>query len=133
MGGLRVPGWSADAECLTADGEFRLYRAETRSGDFVLERDGEIVARAVKPVMFWPRFDVQIGSRTFMLGRGWRRGTFTLYEDGRRLGSVRRGVFTRRVYIDLPQGLPLPAQVFVFWLVLVSDAWVTSDSRQEET
>ena len=49
----------------------------------------------------------------------WRR-EFGLFEGGVPVGRIApAGWFGRRAVIDLPADIPLPAQLFLLWLVLV--------------
>lgn len=117
---LQVSGWKEKSEFATVEGQFRLYREGFLSGDFVLEWQGQILCRATKPSAFRAWFEVQIGGRAFTVLREGFGSAFVVREGARDVGSVRRaGLFTRRARIDLPDYLPIPAQVFVFWLVLV--------------
>lgn len=118
---LDVSGWREKAEFDVAGGRFRLYREGMASGAYVLEQQGSVLARAVKPSAFQARFELQVGRRSFTLRRPrWWRSDFALFEGETQVGSVRRaGAFTRRTLVDLPAELPLAVQVFVFWLALV--------------
>lgn len=117
---LDVSGWREKAEFDIHGGHYRLDREKAPSRAFVLMRDTQQLARALKPSAFRSRFEVQVGGRTFEMRRGGWQSNFTLLDGERQVGSVRRaGVFTRRAIIDLPDDWPLPVQVFVFWLALV--------------
>ena len=118
---LDVSGWKEKAEFDVAGGRYRVYREGVASGAFVLEKNGQKLARAVKPSAFQARFELQVGGRSLTLRRPrWWRSDFVLFEGGVQVGSVRRaGAFTRRTIIDLPHDWALAAQVFVFWLALV--------------
>jgi hypothetical protein len=117
---LNVSGWKEKAEFDIAGGQYRLYREGWASGAFVLESNGKVVARAMKPSAFKARFQVEVGGRTFDLRRTTWSSSFGLFEGDRQVGSVRRaGMLTRRAVIELPDAWPLAAQVFVFWLALV--------------
>lgn len=117
---IDVSNWREKAEFDVQGGHYRLYREGFASGAFVLERDGQVVARALKPSAFRSRFEVQLGGRTLDLRRAAWSSNFGLFDGERQVGSIRRaGILTRRALIDLPDDWPLAAQVFVFWLVLV--------------
>lgn len=120
VGELEVSGWREKAELATTEGRFRLYRERTFSGAFVMEREGQVVARAVKPSALRAEFRLAIGGREFTLRRRGLFGPFTLAEGDVAVGTVRRaGVFTRRTYIDLPDDWSTAVRAYVFWLVLV--------------
>jgi hypothetical protein len=118
---LDVSGWKEAAEFDVAGGRYRLYRQRMASGAFVMDQGGNVVARAVKPSALQARFELQVGRRSFTLRRPrWWRSDFALLEGETQVGRVRRaGAFTRRTLVELPDDLPLAAQVFVFWLALV--------------
>ena len=117
---IDVSGWREKAEFEVHGGQYRLSREGLASGAFVLESDGKMLARAVKPSAFRARFQVQFGGRTFELRRGGWSSNFGLFDGATQVGSIRRaGMFTRRAIIELPHDWPLAAQVFVFWLALV--------------
>ncbi|HEX2206805.1 MAG TPA: hypothetical protein VHG93_03930 [Longimicrobium sp.] len=118
---LDVSAWREKAEFEVQGGRYRLSREGMRSGAFVLESQGQMLARAVKPSAFRARFEVQFAGRTYELRRGgWASSSFGVFAGHQQVGSVRRaGVFSRRAYIDLPDDWPLAAQVFIFWLALV--------------
>jgi hypothetical protein len=117
---LDVSGWRERAEFELDGVPHRLYREGVLSGAFVLERAGEVAARAEKPSAWRARFVLHLQGRTLELRRlGWGR-RFGLFEEGREVGRIApAGVFTRRARIELPAGYPLPLQLFLFWLVLV--------------
>lgn len=114
--------WWKDAGTFAIDGtEYSLSREHLMDGAFVLQGDGEELARATKPSAFRSRFDLEIGdgwyslARTSALGRAYR-----VVDEDAEVGTIRpAGWLTRRALVDLPSEWPLPVQVFVFWLVLV--------------
>jgi hypothetical protein len=118
---LDVALWREAGEVLIEDQPYKLYREGLMSGAFVLEKEGRIVARAMKTSAFRAHFDLELRShrcsltRTSLFGR-----SFSVLQGSEVIGSIRpAGVFTRRAIIDLPRDWPTPVQVFVFWLVLV--------------
>ena len=118
---LDPSAWRERAEVSIDGAGYRMYRQGLISGEFVLERNGEVVARAMKVSVFSDSFELWIGSRSFTLRKEslWSR-RFGLFEGNQRVGGVApAGMFTRRTLIDLPREWPAPIQTFVFWLALV--------------
>ena len=107
---------------------YKLYREGLMSGAFLLENEGQTVARAIKPSAFRSRFDLEFNARQYALKRASAFGrSFSVFQGEAVVGSIRpAGVFTRRTIIDLPADWSIPIQVFAFWLVLV--IWNRDDS-----
>lgn len=118
-----------EAATLHLDGEeYRLYREGWTSGDFILERNGAILARATKPSAFRHLFEVAYNSQRFILKREsvWRR-EFGLYDGATRIGTLApESVWSRTAVVDLPALLPLAVRVFMIWLMLL--LWRRDDS-----
>ena len=108
------------AELLVGGEEFLLCRESLFRGTFSLRRGEEVLARAQKT--FWLRaFSVQFAGRSLELkaSRFWSR-EFGLFENGREIGSIGpTSWFGREYAIELPDDMPQPVQVFLFWLVIV--------------
>jgi hypothetical protein len=103
------------------DGTYELYRERQFSGDFVLERNGKIVARATKPSALQNRFEVELPDRRLVLRKVsiWNR-RFELFDGEKQIGSIYPlGIFTRRSNIDLPDDWPLAIRIFLFWLAFI--------------
>jgi hypothetical protein len=111
-----------DAADLEIEGvSYRFHRERLMSGAFLLERDGVVIAKAVKPSAFRARFEVDFGGRTFVVRMVsvWRR-QFGVFSGEQRVGVIRpAGLFTRRALIELPRDWPVAFELFVFWLVLL--------------
>ncbi|HWM89448.1 MAG TPA: hypothetical protein VN493_01635 [Thermoanaerobaculia bacterium] len=100
---------------------YQLYREGLMSGAFLLENEGQVVARAIKPSAFSSQFDLEFRGRRYSLTRAsvFGRG-FAVFQGEVVVGSIHpAGMFIRRTIIDLPPDWSIPFQVFVFWLVLV--------------
>jgi hypothetical protein len=111
--------WREKARLELEDGTYETYRESRWGGDFFLEHDGKIVARATKPSSLRNSFDVEVGGRSMVLRQLsiWTR-RFGLFDGDKQIGGIYpQGIFTRRANIDLPSDLPLPTRVFLFWLV----------------
>lgn len=125
---LDVSHWKEAGE-ISIDGQsYRLFRERLMSGAFILEKEGQAVARAVKPSAFRSQFDLELEARPYMLKPdSLFKRSFSVFRNEASVGNIRRaGFFTRRAMIDLPSEWPLPVQVFVFWLVVV--IWNRDDS-----
>jgi hypothetical protein len=132
-GGQRIAmlagSWWREAGEVSIEGQpYRFFREGLMSGDFILEKEGQVVARAVKPSAFSSRFDVELKDRRYSLKRASTFGrAFSVVQDEVVVGSIRRtGWFTGRTIIDLPSDWAVPNQIFAFWLVLI--IWKRDDS-----
>jgi hypothetical protein len=128
LGEVSASLWRDKATLEIQDGTYQFYREGQFSGDFVLEHNGNILARASKPSAFRNRFDVELPNRRLVLRKvaAFRR-RLGLFDGEKPIGSVYPlGIFTRRSNIDLPSDWPLPIRVFVFWLAFI--VWKRQDS-----
>jgi hypothetical protein len=118
---LHVSRWKEAAALAFEGRSYKLYREGVLSGAFLLELEGQVVARAVKPSVFRSRFELELDSRSYSLERASVFGkTFRLSAGDAGGGTIQRAaLFTRKTAIDLPPDWPIPVQVFAFWLVLV--------------
>ena len=118
---LDVSAWG-EKGVLTIDGvAHRVYREGVGRGDFLLERDGIVLARATKPSAFRSAFEVRHDGRTYELAKEsfWQR-RFVLRSGSAEIGSVApRRVVGREAFAALPETWPLPLKVFVVWLVVI--------------
>ena len=113
--------WREKARVELEDGTYLLYREGHFSGDFILEHNGKLAARASKPSAFYNRFEVEVLGRLLILRRlsPWNR-RFGLFDGDKQIGSIYPlTVFSRRAHIDLRGDWPLPIRVFLFWLVFI--------------
>ena len=122
VGEVDISPWREKARAELPEATYELRREGFCTGDFLLERDGNVVARASKPSLFQCSFDVVLPNRvvTFRRLSLWTR-RFGLFDGEQQIGSVYPlGHLTRRSNIDLPPDWPLASRVFVFWLALLS-------------
>ena len=107
---------------LTIDGvEHRVRREGPLHGDFLLERDGTVVARATKPSAWWNRFVIHHEGQTYELAKSsfWRR-RFVVRRGDTEIGSLApKSAWQREATVELPEQWPLPLKVFVMWLALI--------------
>ena len=118
---LDLSCWREKADVLIEDVTHRVFREGVMSGDFVLERGGQVLARATKPSAFRNAFIVTYHGKSYMLRRpsAWRRA-FVLLDDERQIGSVSPdSAWTRQATADLPRDWPMPIKAFIIWLVII--------------
>jgi hypothetical protein len=123
VGELDPSMWRCKATLELEEGTYNLYREKFLGGDYLLERNGNVVARATKISVLRDKYAVQFGNRTIELKKlRWTSRKFGLFEDERQIGTIYpRGVFTKRANIDVPGEWPMASRVFIFWLVFL--AW----------
>jgi hypothetical protein len=118
---LDLSCWREKADVLIEDVTHRVFRERAMSGDFVLERGDQVLARATKPSAFRNAFAVSYNGKTYSLRRpsAWRRA-FVLLDEERQIGSVTpNSAWTWQATADLPRDWPMPIQAFVIWLVII--------------
>jgi hypothetical protein len=103
------------------DRAYRLSREGLWSGDFLLTADEQVLARATKESAWVRRFIIRTGQRELILEAtsAFTRG-FRLVEGAASVGGIAPDcLFTRACTLELPDDLPVPVQVFLFWLVVL--------------
>jgi hypothetical protein len=118
VGEVDISMWRENARLELKEGTYTLSREGFCSGDFLLARDGNVIARATKPRFLQCSFEVDLPTRHLTVRKLsiWNR-RFGVFEAGKQVGSVYpQGIVSRRSNIDLPADLPLPDRIFVFWL-----------------
>jgi hypothetical protein len=121
VGQLDPSMWRCKATLDLEEGTYNLYREKLLGGDYLLEHNGTIVARAVRTNVFRSKYAVQIGNRVLEFKKlSWTTRKFGLFDGDQQIGGIYpRGIFTRRAKIDLPGDWPLANRVFMFWLALL--------------
>jgi hypothetical protein len=118
---IAVSGWR-EKGVLTIEGvEYRVNREGVMSGDFLLERDGVVLARAIKPGTFKDALEVRHDGRTFELAREsvWRR-KYVVRSGGAEIGSLApTSAWGRDAVATLPDSWPLPLKAFAIWLAVL--------------
>jgi hypothetical protein len=121
--------WLREGGRFTYEGrECRLSREGLWSGDFLLTADEQVLARATKESAWVRRFIVRTGQRELMLtaASAFAR-SFRLVEGAALVGAIKPDhFFTRGCTLELPDYLPVPVRVFLFWLVVLM--WRRADS-----
>jgi hypothetical protein len=113
--------WREKGQATVGDAVYSVYREGLGHGAFILESDGNMLARAEKPSAFLRSFTIDFQSRQFILkaASAWGR-KFLLLDGAVELGSITPdGFLTRRGRVDLPDDLPLPLTIFIIWLTLI--------------
>jgi len=103
------------AEVDLADGRYSFYRDQVIGGDYVIERKGQILARATRPKWWRSNLDVELFKRRVELRRPSiliRR--FSAFEGGRRVGTISPAWLTGRAKIDLPSDWTCSTALFFF-------------------
>ncbi|MBC7789816.1 MAG: hypothetical protein H7Z74_07705 [Anaerolineae bacterium] len=121
LGELDNSIWREKARVELKDGTYVLYREGRFSGYFLIEHNGRLVARASKPSALRNTFEVEVAGRQLVLRQLsiWKR-RFGLFNGDKQIGSIYPlRVVSRHAHIDVPADLPLPIQVFLFWLVFI--------------
>ena len=121
--------WLGERAEIRAGGQtYSAYRESLLAGTFVLRSGERALARARKASAFARAFAIDLAGRPLELKATsfWGR-EFGLFENGTQVGRIGpAGWFGRRAVIDLPPDVPLPAQLFLLWLVLV--LWQRADA-----
>jgi endo-1,4-beta-mannosidase len=113
--------WREKAQLELEDGTYELYREGAYRGDFLLEKNGKIVARAAKPSAFRGQFEVEVSNRRLVLRKPsiWNR-RFGVFDGEKEIGAIQPlGLLRRRTNIDLPSDWPLAVRIFLFWLAFL--------------
>ena len=105
----------------TEGATYQVYREGLFSGAFLLEERGSVLARAEKPSALLRRFEVEYDGNEYLLeAESIMTRTFVLSAAGIQLGSIyAQHSLTRRSVVDLPEEIPLPVRLFIFWLVMI--------------
>jgi hypothetical protein len=107
---------------LTVEGVVhRVYREGATSGDFILERQGQVLAQATKPSAFRDTIILRYDGREYILRKKsiWRRA-FILMSGGTEIGSLApNSTWRRDATVTLPESWPRPIGVFVIWLAIL--------------
>lgn len=100
--------------------QYELRKAGVLSGEFSLQENSNVIAEATKTTCV-RSFDVRYAQQHYCLRAAspfTRR--FVVAQDGRIIGEIGpEHPFTRRSRLDLPENVPVPVQVFMFWLVIL--------------
>jgi hypothetical protein len=100
---------------------YQMRREGYLRGAFTLERDGTVIARAVKPSALKRLFDIEHGAARYTLKAKSSFGrTFLLLDGEHTAGELRPDhALTRKATIDLPASIPVPMQIFITLLMII--------------
>ena len=120
VGEVRLSAWR-ERGAVSAEGFENTVSRESALGAFVLERSGQVLARAEKPSAFRRTFAIEYDGKTYMLKALSAFGrAFVLYHDDLAIGTLApTGFWTRRARVELPEDMPLTLKLFVIWLTLL--------------
>ena len=107
--------------------QYKLSRSGILHGDYVLEQDGVVHARASKPGFTSRRMTAEVGGQTFdLVPDSPFRSTFRVEQFGEKVGSIGPRPVFRSFTADLPVEIAMVHQVFL--IALVTLMWTRSDS-----
>lgn len=115
-------GWiREDGQLRLGEKTYRIYREKLFGGAFIIQGDGQEMARAEKPSAFLRSFAVTYRERQFKLQAASAVvREFRLTENDELIGTVKpENALMRKAVIDLPDSIELSVQIFLTWLVLV--------------
>ncbi len=102
--------------------EFPVRKHGLLSGHWTLERDGATCADAKKPNAMFRSFEVRSGALqlTVKAQSAFTR-CYDILADGSVVGTIRPAhPFTRRAFIECSSSVPELAQLFSFWLAVIT-------------
>ncbi len=115
--------WSSEQCDLLIDGElYRIRKHGPGSGQWTLEREGEVIVSGRKPNAFRRKFDVTTASGTLVLTSEWALSrSFIVAQDGELAATIRpNGPMTRKATMEvMSTDVKFPVAVFLFWLVVL--------------
>jgi len=116
---IEISNWRKKDVLKVGGLHYAAYREGVIGGAFILALDTTQLVRADRASWLSRSFTIKHGEKTYRLEAEWFGSSFTLLNDGQKVGSVvPHGIFTRKTSISLPDELPVPAQVFVIWLTV---------------
>jgi hypothetical protein len=101
--------------------EYAVRKNGWLSGEWTLELDGRVCARAVKMNPLVRKFEVSENGSVFLLKKVLMSRAYEIFQGPRLIGSIgREGMFTRRAAIDCTDEISGPGQLFCFWLAVLT-------------
>jgi hypothetical protein len=130
----RVLGTSAGSAAVTfnffteqgtislGDAEFTICKHGPMSGRWTLEHGGRTLAEATKPSAMFRSFELRVHDLRFTVtAQSAVTRCYDVLSGDRRLGTIRPvHPFTRRACIECAPEVPELAQLFAFWLAVVT-------------
>jgi hypothetical protein len=119
---IDMSSWREKGVLKVAGKAYRVYREKLLSGAFILELDGTVLARAIKPSAWRRQINVEFGGHEYQLKpRSMFSRAFELHADGRVVGTLSAAsCLTRRMSVELSGNLPVLFKAFVVWLTVLS-------------
>jgi len=133
IAGIKVASLPESGTFSIDGSSYSARRAGIFSGEYTLELNGQIIARAHKPSAFVNSFEIQYSGRSCTLKKESFIGrSFVLIEGERQTGSIRaKGLLSRKADVELPEQIPLPVKVFILWLGIL--LWRREANASAET
>jgi len=118
---IKTSSWPESGTFSIDEATFRACREGVFSGEYILEQNGQPIARAQKPSAFLSAFVVEYQDRNYTLKKESLIGrSFVLLENDIPAGSIQpEGFLTRKVAAGLPDDMPMPVKVFILWLAIL--------------
>ena len=114
--------FSEQGEISLGPGAYTVRKHGPLSGRWTLEKDGEVFAAASKPSALFRAFDIEAGDARFTVkAQSALTRSYAILSGGRKIGVIRPAhAFTRRAFIECGPEVPELAQLFAFWLVVIT-------------
>ena len=92
------------------------------SGRWTLENDGQVLADAHKPSALFRAFEIEVGNARFTLkAQSALTRSYNILSGDRAVGVIRPAhLLTRRAFIECGPEMPELAQLFAFWLAVIT-------------
>ncbi len=128
VGSVKMSNWAEKGEVYITGKEASFYRENIFNGDFVLEHEDKVVAKAQKPSALYNKMEISIGENVFLVQpQSWFSQSYLVMHNEEQLGVIKKeSWFSNSAIIELPDDWPVALQVFVFLLVVV--LWQRSES-----
>ena len=100
------------------------------SGEWSLELAGEIIAVAIKPNLFTRLFQIDYDSQKLVLkAQSPFARSFAIEQNDTSIGTIEPiHLLTRRATVNCSANVPIPIQIFLFWLTVLM--WRRDKSSQ---
>jgi len=133
IAGIRVSSLPESGTFSIDGSSYSARRAGIFSGEYTLELNGQIIARAQKPSAFVNSFEIQYSDKRYALKKESFIGrSFVLLDGDRQIGSIQaKGFLSRKADVELPEEIPLPIKVFILWLGIL--LWRREANASSET
>lgn len=112
--------------------QYTIRKQGALSGRWNLLRDGKILAEAHKPDAFTRLFQIRTAkSQVSARAESPFSRRYAIIQDRRKVGTIRPiGFFRRQVRIECSSAVPELAQLFCFWLAVMT--WRRAQNRNDD-